>query len=153
MNAGVEILLQRLKDCPEDFEPIPTPPYNTVWNNLLNQALEGDFLTKQEIELLNSTVLEFKRNNFTEKVMKTLVGEDEPSDEGKWLAKQRVNAMGTGGQTTRLSSVNPNGVQSVWSNPIPTIGNGGTGASTVIQLGNEVLDENVLRKIKRKLGI
>jgi hypothetical protein len=42
--------------------------------------------------------------------------------------------------------------------PVPSSGNdihtwGTTGASTVIQLGNEVLDEHILRKIKRKLGL
>lgn len=109
MNKGVEIILERLKTNPEDFST-----YLGAWGNLLSQALEGDFITKEEKELLNSTMIESKREKFTEKVVKHLLG-DEMSAEGK----SSVEAM----------------------------------LQNAIQLGNEVLDENVLRKIKRKLGI
>ena len=63
MNKGVEIILERLKTNPEDFST-----YLGAWGNLLSQALEGDFITKEEKELLNSTMIESKREKFTEKV-------------------------------------------------------------------------------------
>lgn len=135
MNKGVEIILERLKTNPEDFST-----YLGAWGNLLSQALEGDFITKEEKELLNSTMIESKREKFTEKVVKHLLG-DEMSAEGKSSVEAMLqNAMLSVGQTHVASSGNN---MRTW----------GTGASTAIQLGNEVLDENVLRKIKRKLGI
>ena len=53
MNKGIEILLERLKTNPEDFSTYLGP-----WGNLLSQALESDFITKEEKELLNSKMIE-----------------------------------------------------------------------------------------------
>jgi hypothetical protein len=144
MNKGVEIILERLKTNPEDFST-----YLGSWGNLLSQALESDFITKEEKEVLNSTMIEAKREKFTEKVVKHLLG-DEMSAEGKSSVEIMLqNAMLSDGQT--LTSSSGGAGNQVWGTM--GIGNGGTGASTVIQLGTEVLDEHILRKIKRKLGL
>jgi hypothetical protein len=145
MNAGVEILIQRLKDCPEDFGYDVSTDRSSKWNTLLMDALNHDFITEEEKLTLRHEITEMNRNKFTEKVMKALVGvEDETSGEEKSSIEAMLkNATFSSGQTLASSSGN----NLTWS----TIG--GTGASTVIQLGNEVLDEHILRKIKRKLGL
>jgi hypothetical protein len=148
MNNGVEILLQRLKDCPEDFTYDISQDLSSRWLKLVQKALAVDFITQEEKDALTVALRENHRNEFTEHVMKHLasVG-DETSDEGKHHGE---SLSGPHWRTAKLS----NGVNNIhtWGNTMP-IGNGGTGASTVIQLGNEVLDEHILRKIKRKLGL
>ena len=141
MNNGVEILIQRLKDCPEDFGYDVSTDRSSKWNTLLMDALNHDFITEEEKLTLRHEITEMNRNKFTEKVMKALAGvEDETNDEGKRLAMLR-NATFSSGQT--LASSLGNNIHT-W---------GTTGASTVIQLGSETLDEHILRKIKRKLGL
>jgi hypothetical protein len=147
MNKGVEILLNRMDSNPEEF--IGTGS-RSKWRDYFTTYRE--YLNEEDVEAFETKLNTLIQDKFTEVIMKELL-EDKPSDEGKSMGRHPIQGTGLGGQTLRLSSVDPNGFQSVWSNPIPTIGNGGTGASTVIQLGNEMLDENVLRKIKRKLGI
>ena len=139
MNNGVEILLQRLKDCPEDFTYDINQGLSSRWLKLVQKALAVDFITQEEKDALTVALRENHRNEFTEHVMKHLAGlEDETSDEGKRLAMLR-NAMHLGG----LTPVSGNNIHT-WST---------TGASTAIQLGSETLDEHILRKIKRKLGL
>jgi hypothetical protein len=141
MNNGVEILLQRLKDCPEDFTYDINQGLSSRWLKLVEKALAVDFITQEEKDALTVALRENHRNEFTEHVMKHLAGvEDETSDEGKRLAMLR-NAMHLGGLTP------------VSGNNLTRSTIGGTGASTAIQLGSETLDEHILRKIKRKLGL
>jgi hypothetical protein len=143
MNAGVEILIQRLKDCPEDFGYDVSTDRSSKWNTLLMDALNHDFITEEEKLTLRHEITEMNRNKFTEKVMKALAGvEDETSGKEKSSIEAMLkNATFSSGQTLASSS----------GNNIHTWGT--TGASTVIQLGNETLDEHILRKIKRKLGL
>jgi len=154
MNTGVEILLQRLKDCPEDFDYDISSGLSSRWLKLVQKALESDFITQEEKDALTEALRENHRNEFTEHVMKTLTGEGEASDEGKSLLMGRhpIQGTGLGGQTLVGSlEARENSIHS-WT-AIPTISNGGTGSSSIIQLGNETLDEHLLKKIKRKLGI
>jgi hypothetical protein len=143
MNAGVEILIQRLKDCPEDFGYDVSTDRSSKWNTLLMDALNHDFITEEEKLTLRHEITEMNRNKFTEKVMKALAGvEDETSGEEKSSIEAMLkNAKFSSGQTLASSS----------GNNIHTWGT--TSASTVIQLGSETLDEHILRKIKRKLGL
>ena len=82
MNTGVEILLKRIKDCPDDFQYDPTTDRSTKWNKLLMEALRSDVITEEEKVALRAEVTEMGRARFTEKVMQTLAGvEDETSAE------------------------------------------------------------------------
>ena len=84
MNTGVEILLKRIKDCPDDFQYDPTTDRSTKWNKLLMEALRSDVITEEEKVALRAEVTEMGRARFTERVMQALAGgEDETSDEGK----------------------------------------------------------------------
>jgi hypothetical protein len=50
------------------------------------EALRSDVITDEEKTALRHEATEMGRARFTERVMKTLAGEDEPSDEGKYHA-------------------------------------------------------------------
>ena len=82
MNTGVEILLKRIKDCPDDFQYDINTDRSTKWNKLLMEALRSDVLTEEEKTALRHEVTEMGRARFTEKVMQALAGvEDETSAE------------------------------------------------------------------------
>jgi hypothetical protein len=141
MNKGIEILLNRMDSNPEEF-------INHRWILCFNQYKK--ILDAKDVEAFETKLNILLQDKFTEEVMKELlIPKDEPSDEGKSMGRHPIQGTGLGGQTLAPSLAVPNGGTGniTWG----TLG--GTGASTVIQLGNEVLDENVLRKIKRKLGI
>jgi hypothetical protein len=76
MNTGVEILLQRIKDCPDDFQYDVSTDRSTKWNQLLMEALRSDVITEEEKSALRSEVTEMGRARFTEKVMRVLAGAD-----------------------------------------------------------------------------
>jgi hypothetical protein len=82
VNTGVEILLKRIKDCPDDFQYDINTDRSTKWNKLLMEALRSDVITEEEKVALRAEVTEMGRARFTEKVMQTLAGvEDETSAE------------------------------------------------------------------------
>ncbi len=76
MNTGVEILLQRIKDCPDDFQYDVSTDRSTKWNQLLMEALRSDVITEEEKSALRSEVTEMGRARFSEKVMRVLAGAD-----------------------------------------------------------------------------
>ena len=76
MNTGVEILLQRIKDCPDDFQYDVSTDRSTKWNQLLMEALRSDVITEEEKSALKKEITEMGRERFTEKVMRVLAGAD-----------------------------------------------------------------------------
>jgi len=76
MNTGVEILLKRIKDCPDDFQYDVSTDRSTKWNQLLMEALRSDVITEEEKSALRKEVSEMGRARFTEKVMRVLAGTD-----------------------------------------------------------------------------
>jgi predicted transcriptional regulator len=87
MNTGVEILLKRMADCPEDFDYRLNTGGMSRWMRLVDHAIADELLTLEEHEALKAGLKEMKRQRFTEMVMKELAGvEDETSDEGKYYA-------------------------------------------------------------------
>lgn len=80
MNTGVELLLKRMKDCPEDFYPEYSKPM-TRWARLVDHAVGDELLTEEEHDALMAGLKEVRRTRFTEMVMKELAGvEDEVGD-------------------------------------------------------------------------
>ena len=108
MNTGVEILLQRMKDCPEDFNYQPQYGSLSRWMRLVNHAIGDDLLTSEEKNALDAGMKEVRRTRFTELVLKELAGEGEPSDEGKWgdTNPYLVKNMPSVGTTLGLSPYN-----------------------------------------------
>lgn len=114
MNTGVELLIKRLKDCPEDFHYDPTTDRSSKWNSLLMEALRSDVITEEEKVALRAEVTEMGRERFTKKVMQTLAGvEDETSEQGKYP----TSSIGTGGLTLTADPTASSGL--AWSNRSP----------------------------------
>ena len=115
MNTGVEILLQRMKDNPEDFYYQPNRGGMSRWMSLVDHAIGEELLTLEEHEAIKAGLKETKRERFTELVMKELAGEGEASDEGKTrLFTNAQSGMPLGGLTlgaysnTATATINAN---------------------------------------------
>jgi len=82
MNTGIEILLKRMVDCPEDFDYRLNEGRPSCWMRLFDHAIGDEIATKEEREALEAGMKEVRRQRFTELVMKELAGvEDETSAE------------------------------------------------------------------------
>ena len=141
MNTGVEILLKRIKDCPDDFQYDVSTDRSSKWNSLLMEALRSDVITEEEKVALRAEVTEMGRARFTEKVMKVLAGEDEPNPKSleDVIKQYRATGISSVGQT-QLSSTG----QSQYSNT-----NGAVRIpSGSITLGNTSLNEEQLKHMK-----
>ena len=143
MNTGVEILLKRIQDCPDDFQYNINTDTSSRWNKLLMEALRSDVITEEEKTALRHEVTEMGRARFTEKVMQALAGVDETSEDPKSLEdvikQYRATGISSVGQT-QLSSTG----QSQYSNT--------NGAVKIpngkITLGNTTLNEEQLKHMK-----
>ena len=141
VNTGVEILLKRIKDCPDDFQYDVSTDRSSKWNSLLMEALRSDVITEEEKVALRAEVTEMGRARFTEKVMKVLAGEDEPNPKSleDVIKQYRATGISSIGQT-QLSSTG----QSQYSNT-----NGAVRIpSGSITLGNTSLNEEQLKHMK-----
>jgi hypothetical protein len=143
MNTGIEILLKRIKDCPDDFHYDINNDHSSKWNKLLMEALRSDVITEEEKTALRHEVTEMGRTRFTEKVMQALAGVDETSEDPKSLEdvikQYRATGISSVGQTLASSTG-----QSQFSNT--------TGAvrlpNGTITLGNTSLNEEQLKHMK-----
>lgn len=139
MNTGIEILLKRMKDCPEDFYYNPSMG-ESRWARLVDNAIAGEIATQEERELLEAGMKEVRRQKFTESVMQMLAGVDETSDEGK----SHTSSIGMGGATQAgyTLTTNPQG-QATWATTTAT----GTISADSIMLGNTKLNEATINQI------
>jgi hypothetical protein len=138
MNTGIEILLQRMKDCPEDFYHQPNKGMSR-WHRLVDHAIADEITTLEEHEALKEGMKEVRRQSFTELVLKELAGEGEASDEGKWADSiMQAKGISLAGQT-QLSSTG----QSQFSNTYGTV----KIPSGTITLGNTELSEAGLNQM------
>jgi len=107
VNTGVEILLKRIKDCPDDFQYDVSTDRSTKWNKLLMEALRSDVLTEEEKTALRHEVTEMGRARFTEKVMQALAGveDDSEPDITQYIAKGATGTtLGTWSTTTGIGT-------------------------------------------------
>ena len=109
MNTGVEILLKRIQDCPDDFQYDVSTDRSTKWNKLLMEALHSDVITEEEKTALRHAVKGMGRARFTEKVMQALAGVDETSEDPKSLEdvikQYRATGISSVGQTLASSGL------------------------------------------------
>jgi hypothetical protein len=125
MNSGVEIILQRMKDNPEDFYYHPNRGVSR-WSSLLSHAFGENILTQEESDALKAGLNETKRVRFTELVMKELTGDNEDPKGVTLNNMAHPTATGTLGQGLRTSSTLNNsnlvlttlGGQPTWGNAI-----------------------------------
>lgn len=144
MNTGVELLIKRLKDCPEDFHYDPTTDRSSKWNSLLMEALRSDVITEEEKVALRAEVTEMGRERFTKKVMQTLAGvEDETSEQGKsYTTPSTVTLSGGLTQGGFTLNTNPQG-HATWATTTAT----GTISADSIMLGNTSINEATINQI------
>ena len=142
MNAGVEILLQRMKDNPEDFYYHPNKGMSR-WHRLVDRAIADEVVTQEEKDALDAGMKEVRRQSFTELVMKELAGEGEPSDEGKPNPYLAPSATGLGGVTLGQSTGLTNGGFTLTNAGAVT----GTLNAGSITLGDTTLSEAGLKQM------
>ena len=141
MNAGVEILLQRMKDNPEDFYYHPNKGMSR-WHRLVDHAIADEVVTQEEKDALDAGMKEVRRQSFTETVMKELAGEGEPSDEEKSL-RHPIQGTGLGGLTLGQSTGLTNGGFTLTNAGAVT----GTLNAGSITLGDTTLSEAGLKQM------
>ena len=102
MNTGVELLLKRMETHPEEF--VVRVQYGaSQWTGLISQFI--DHLDEEDRNALEAGTRRCHQEVFTGKVMQSLAGEGESSDEGKFL----TSSIGMGGAT-----------QGTWGNGLTT---------------------------------
>ena len=93
MLTGLEILLARMKTNPEEFLKDNSVPYDGErfggkWGDLLDYAWRvGD---KDDRDALEAARKEFYRDDFNERVMKRLAGEEVKEELSPYILKQAV---------------------------------------------------------------
>ena len=115
MNTGVEILLRRMETHPEEFTP-PIQHGTSKWADLIHAY--KDHIDAEDYEALKLGMKKVLQDKFTERVMQTLAGVDETSDEGKSL-RHPIQGTGLGGATQGAYTLNSDGGQVSWENREP----------------------------------
>jgi hypothetical protein len=87
METGTEIILQRMKDCPEEFVADRAAIGMSKWERIIGEA--RDYLPKEDIEALDAGYKQMKIDLFNEKVLKTLAGEVDVEQTITYKAKER----------------------------------------------------------------
>ena len=73
MHTGLEMLIERMKTHPEDFEfNSGSAEWHTKWGYLLNLALQAKYFTDEEKKTVELAKLESQRHYFTHQVLEVL---------------------------------------------------------------------------------
>lgn len=112
MNTGVALLLKRMETHPEEF--IMRINHGTSqWGMLIHQF--EDHLDEEDHVALKAGIRKCHQEVFTGKVMQSLAGEDESSDEGKhYTSPYLANVTHSGGLTLTVDPTASSGL--AWSN-------------------------------------
>ena len=91
MLTGLEILLDRMKTNPEEFLKDGNVPYDGEtfggkWSDLLDYAWR--VANEEERQVLDAARKEFYRDDFNERVMKRLAGEEVKQEVSPYIVKQ-----------------------------------------------------------------
>ena len=73
METGTEIMLQRMKDYPEEFVADRVTLGMSKWERLIGEA--RDYLPKEDIEALDAGYRQARIDLYNERVLRTLAGE------------------------------------------------------------------------------
>ena len=83
METGTEIILQRMKDCPEEFRGTMAHK----WDRIMRDAKE--YLPTEDVEALDAGIRKINIDLFNERVLTTLAGEEPISETITYKAKER----------------------------------------------------------------
>ena len=91
MEIGTEIILQRMKDCPEEFRD---DGHLGKWE----KALMGykDILPQEDIEAIDEAYKQMNIDRFNEVVLKTLAGETEVQETITYKTSERYRIDSSG---------------------------------------------------------
>jgi hypothetical protein len=100
MLAGVEILLERMKTNPEEF----VEGRLSKWSRVMDTAWA--VLTEDERTVLQSALIEAKRDHFTGEVMRVLSGdvEEEPTVAERYYTKSLMQGSATVSQNALVQA-------------------------------------------------
>ena len=138
MNTGIELLVKRIKDCPDEFVE------SDSWNRLMD--LFSNFITcftDEEKKAVDNALQEAKREVFTGKVMELIangevVGEFAEKYALNYDQQSKPSKIAIG----RSQALALQGVQSQYNNAI----------ANTLSIGKETLTEQNLIDIKKKLA-
>lgn len=159
MLTGLEILIARMKTNPEEFlkedgrVPYDGETFGGKWSDLLDYAWR--IADKDERDALDVARKEFYRDDFNERVMKRLAGEEVKEELSPYIVKGStantvlVGGGGSGGTWTDPRAIYGSQAAQVIKNPIQHAaaqqnmatqnsmlsGNGSTGVQGVVQGG------------------
>ena len=149
MLTGLEILLARMKTNPEEFLKDNSVPYEGElfggkWNDLISYAWR--IATEEERQMLEDARREFYRDDFNERVMKRLAGEEVKEELSPYILKQGggfvISSGGTGGTLSsqhwtdpRASMLGQQGAQQATTNSLQAMGSNGFGQAQTRQEG------------------
>ena len=134
MLTGLDILLDRMKTNPEEFLTDGNVPYEGEsfggkWNDLINYAWR--IATEEERQMLEDARREFYRDDFNERVMKRLAGEE---------VKEELSPHIVKGSTFNTVLVGGGGSGGTWTDPRAMYGS--QAAQQNMALQNSMLSGN-----------
>jgi hypothetical protein len=98
MQVGTEIILQRMKDCPEEFV-FEEGMILGKWEKALRGA--RDILPLEDVEALDAGYRQLRIDQFNERVLKTLSGENDVDREKPTATMKTSNRYAIGASDPR----------------------------------------------------
>jgi len=89
INAGIEIILERIRTHPDEF--VPPIAYDSKWGSFLREIMDAEYFDETEKDAVRIAIREANREDFTGRVMQRLAGEDKASDMGKYIFHPPIN--------------------------------------------------------------
>jgi len=83
METGTQIILQRMKDNPEEFRGAQAHK----WDRIMRDA--KDYLPREDVEALDEGIRQVNIDLYNERVLKALAGEEEPEFNLIYKSKER----------------------------------------------------------------
>ena len=111
METGTEIILQRMKDCPEEFRGTLAHK----WDRLMRDAKE--YLPTEDVEALDAGIRQINIDLFNERVLLTLAGEETSAENIIYKAKDRYATGMTDPRGAFGSAIAKQEGQQIMSNP------------------------------------
>lgn len=137
MNAGIEMLIERLKTHPEDFNyHINIDAYSTPWGDILREALKSECFTDDEKKAVGLAKIESQREYFTHRVLETLTLSDKAKTETE--RESNLYPLYTANTGLVYNSVNAN-------TPLKW---GAIGGNTTLNIGGASLTQEDLENFK-----
>lgn len=146
MNAGVELLLERMKTHPEEFYvENQLRMGSTKWSNLWH--MYQDYLSEEDKQAYIDGVKAINQQRFTEHILEGLVDPKQSSGAENPYISPYLKNIASGGATPARSSVTLNNTNAVYSNATATLSASGNLTTNSLTLGQTTVDETALHQL------